>query len=183
LSALPLADYGGAAVPDYAEPVEAWRVWRVAARSGGVVLRSLFADVVWEPCVPLVAVCAAGRRSLLRPWRVTPNEHASPQLDCSCGIYGVAAADAARRYLYPTSLMPFGDRVIGRVALWGDVVEGEFGWRASQAYPIELLIPVPYAVAAGRRRHTHLDEIARELEAYLVPVDFAKQHLTADVFD
>jgi hypothetical protein len=108
------------------------------------------------------------------------NEHASPQLGCSCGIYGVATADATRRYLYPTSFMPFGDRVIGRVALWGDVVEGGFGWRASQAYPLELLIPV--AVAAGHRRQAHLDEIATELKAYRVPVDFVKQRLTGDVF-
>jgi hypothetical protein len=182
VSALSLADYGGAAVPDYAEPVEAWRVWRVGNGSGAVVLRSLFADVTWEPCVPLVARCAAGRRSLLRPWRVTRNDHAPPELDCSCGIYGVATADAARRYLDPTRFLSFGDRVIGRVALWGDVVEGEFGWRASQAYPLELLIPVPFAVAAGYRGQAHLDGIAVALEAYLVPVDFMRQRLTVDAF-
>ena len=88
MSALSLADYGGAPVPDYAEPVEAWRVWRIGIRSGGVVLRSLFADVAWEPCLPLAAMCAGGRRSLIRPWRVTPNDHASPELACTCGIYG-----------------------------------------------------------------------------------------------
>ena len=179
MSALPLADFPGAPVPDYAEPVEAWRVWRIGIRSGGVVLRSLFADVAWEPCLPLAAMCAGGRRSLIRPWRVTPNDHASPELACTCGIYGVATPKAARRYLDPYRFLPHGDRVIGRVALWGDVVEGEFGWRASRAYPRELLIPGP----AGRyRRGAYLDEIAVELEAYRVPIDFVGSRLTADLF-
>jgi hypothetical protein len=118
MSAVPLAALRGAPVPDYVEPVEAWRVWRVATRSGGVVLRSLFADVAWEPCLPLVAMCAGGRRSLIRPWRVTPNDHVSPELGCTCGIYGVATAKAVRRYLDPFRFLPYGDHVIGRVALW-----------------------------------------------------------------
>jgi hypothetical protein len=182
VTALPLADFDGVTIPDYAEPVEAWRVWRVGMRAGGVVLKSLFANAVWEPCVPLAAKCAGGHRSLLRPWRVTLNDHPSPELDCTCGIYGVATPVAAREYLDPRRFLLFGDRVIGRVALWGDVVEGELGWRASRAYPLELLIPVPAAEGGGYRRRAHLDEIAVEVEAYSVPVDFVGPRLTADVF-
>jgi hypothetical protein len=75
--------------------------------------------------------------------------------------------------------LPYGDRVIGRVALWGEVVEGEFGWRASRAYPLELLIP---GRAGGYRRGAYLDEIAVELEAYRVPIDFVGSRLTANLF-
>jgi hypothetical protein len=31
--------------------------------------------------------------------------------------------------------------VFGRVFLWGDVVEADRGWRASEAYPAELWLP------------------------------------------
>ena len=61
--------------------------------------------------------------------------------------------------------------MIGRVALWGDVVEGPSGWRASHAYPIELV----RSDAGGRAERASparlLDEILVALEAYEVPVD------------
>jgi hypothetical protein len=38
------------------------------------------------------------------------------------------------------SLTPATDLVIGRVALWGEVLEGDHGWRASRAYPAELIV-------------------------------------------
>jgi hypothetical protein len=66
---LAFAELDAGPIPDYAEPVEAWRVWRVSMRGGRVVLQSLFAGVVWEPAVPLVASCTGGHRSLLVPGR------------------------------------------------------------------------------------------------------------------
>jgi hypothetical protein len=53
------------------------------------------------------------------------------------------------------------------------VVVCENGWRASRAYPVELLVPVPVAEGGRLRRRGYLDEIALGLEAYGVPVDFA----------
>ena len=32
-------------------------------------------------------------------------------------------------------------RVLGRVSLWGDVVECAWGWRASFAYPAQIYVP------------------------------------------
>jgi hypothetical protein len=157
-------------VPDYAEPVEAWRVWRVARRDGRVVLQSLFVRAVWEPRVPFVATCGVGHRSWRRPWRKRPNDHAAPEFDCSCGIYGVQSIAAARSYLERPPLLCRDDRVIGRVALWGDVVEASSGWRASHAYPIELFVPTT-AVAHGLRQRGYVEEILVALEAYRVPVD------------
>jgi hypothetical protein len=63
------------------------------------------------------------------------------------------------------------DRVIGRVALWGDVVEGPFGWRASHAYPVELFVPVPLLAGIGLRRRAYIDDTLLALEAYRVPVE------------
>jgi hypothetical protein len=169
-SSLALVDLDPDPIPDYAEPVEAWRVWRVAMRQGRVVLQSLFAGAVWEPASPLVASCSGGHRSRWAPWRKKPNDHAAPELECRCGIYGVQSVSAARSYLEKPPLLCRDDRVIGRVALWGNVVEGPFGWRASHAYPIELFVPTA-VVDHGLRRRGYIDEILLALEEYGVPVD------------
>jgi hypothetical protein len=168
---LALVDLGADPIPDYVEPVEGWRVWRVAMRERRVVLQSLFAGAVWEPGVPLVASCSGGQRSRWPPWRKKPNDHPAPELDCRCGIYGVKSVAAARAYLEMPPLLCRDDRVIGRVALWGDVVEGPLGWRAAQAYPVELFVPSPVVAGSGLRRRAYVDEILAALEAYRVPVD------------
>ena len=168
---LALVDLDPGPIPDFVEPVEAWRVWRIAMDDRRVVLKSLFAGAVWEPAVPLVASCTEGHRSRWTPWRKKPSDHAAPELDCGCGIYGVQSVAAARSYLERPALLSRDDRVIGRVALWGNVVEGQFGWRASHAYPVELFVPAPVVVASGLRRRTYVDEILTALEVYRVPVD------------
>ena len=104
------------------------------------------------------------------PWRKKPNDHAAPELECRCGIYGVQSLAAARSYLEDPPLLSRDDRVIGRVALWGDVVAGPFGWRASHAYPLELFVPAA-AGAHGVRRREYADEVLWALEEYGVPVD------------
>lgn len=170
---LALLDLDPGPIPDYVEPVEAWRVWRVVMREGPVVLQSLFAGAIWEPGVPLVASCTATQRSRWMPWRRTRCEHAAPDLDCGCGIYGVESVAAARSYLETPPLLYRDDRVIGRVAMWGDVVEGPLGWRASHAYPIELFVPEPMVAGGGIGRHAYVEEILLALQIYRVPVDRA----------
>jgi hypothetical protein len=170
-AAIALAELDTGPIPDYAEPVEAWRVWRVAMREGRVVLQSLFVGAVWEPVVPFVASCTGGHRSRWAPWRKEPNDHPAPELDCRCGIYGVQSVAAARSYLETPPLLCRDDRVIGRVALWGAVVEATSGWRASHAYPIELFVPTPVVAPRGFRQRAYVDEILLGLEAYKVPVD------------
>ncbi len=170
-ASLALADLDADSVPDYAEALEAWRVWRVGMRQGRVVLQSLFAGAVWEPGVPFVASCTGGHRSRWAPWRTKPNAHTAPELECRCGIYGVQSVAAARSYLEKPPLLCRDDRVIGRVALWGDVIEGPLGWRASHAYPTELFVPASVVAPTGPRRRGYMDEIMLALEAYRVPVD------------
>jgi hypothetical protein len=70
--------------------------------------------------------------------------------------------------------------VLGRVFLWGSVVECEQGWRAERAYPTALYLPTS-APEARRGRLGRLrprgqgaigaPEVARGLSAYSVTVE------------
>lgn len=172
-TSLALAQADAFTAPDFVEPVEAWRVWRVCQREGRLVLQSAFADAPWEPGIPLSATCAKRHRPAWRPWRMETSPHAAPDISCSCGIYGVRSLVAARWYLEGLAVFGTGHRVIGRVALWGDVVVSEGGWRASFAYPIELFVPVPMLLQRGLLRRTRLalEETVLALERYHVPVE------------
>jgi hypothetical protein len=108
--------------------------------------------------------------------------HAAPDQGCRCGIYAApTAAQAAASVTHPTR--PGDDivhHVIGRVTLWGTVVECERGWRAERAYPASLAVPAP---CRGRQKRRMLPrrqqrspsrpaaEIAAALREYGVPVE------------
>lgn len=70
-------------------------------------------------------------------------EHEVPDPSCSCGIYAAST-------LLP--VWPYVDDavVVGRVALWGRVVEHAQGWRAQFAYPQALFVPKPWVTKAAR---------------------------------
>ena len=76
----------------------------------------------------------------------------------------VATRTPARRRRPGRAWKPI-HRVLGRVSLWGKVVEYDHGWRAEFAYPAELFIP-------ARRLHgpsePRLDELVEALAAYRV---------------
>ena len=156
---------GSSAAPDLAEAVEAWRAWRVVRRDGSYQLRSVVKPTLWPRCEPLTAECLHAepwpRRVLRRP----PSRHDSPQPRCECGIY---AADLARvdLYLTPSPLEPTVGRVLGRVSLWGTVIECERGFRASHAYPLAIYVPSDSA-----RDSTQRAALAEALAEYGVPVE------------
>jgi hypothetical protein len=54
--------------------------------------------------------------------------------------------------------------VLGEVALWGDVVEAERGWRGQYAYPARLFVPMV------DRKEDQALEIAEGLRGYGVDV-------------
>jgi hypothetical protein len=133
--------------PDYCEPIVGWRVWLIARECGQVRLGSVMYPTLWTPRREQIAVCrpaeprARGGRERLSslPRR---EAHRSPHLRCGCGIYAAKTVDQAASYF--DGALPTGDepvRVIGRVSLWGRVIEGEHGYRASHAYPLELYVP------------------------------------------
>jgi hypothetical protein len=62
---------------------------------------------------------------------------------------------------------PLLDHVIGRVFLWGSMLECERGWRASFAYPQELFVPL-HRDRDGERK---AEETADGLGVYGVPIE------------
>jgi hypothetical protein len=61
--------------------------------------------------------------------------------------------------------------VVGRVSLWGRVVEAEAGWRASHGYPAALFVPRATQSRRRARATVPVERIARELRDYGVPVE------------
>jgi hypothetical protein len=103
------------------EPVVAWRTWALTGRSEGdnLLLRPVAGRS--RPWKPRSAVEAACKHAKL---------HAAPNVDCTCGLYGTRKVEPLRHTRSPA--------VIGRVALWGRVIEHELGYRAEFAYPQRL---------------------------------------------
>jgi hypothetical protein len=154
--------------PDFAESVQAWRGWYVLRRERKVLLRSLYFPLLWEPGRHAEAECL--HRCVLRPWR--RREHGAPQERCDCGIYATTTPTAAADYLRFVQPAPVETILyaIGRVSLWGLVVECERGWRGSYAYPAALYLPM--RLLAGLSRVTKR-EVADGLARYGVPVKVA----------
>jgi hypothetical protein len=124
--------------PDLLEPFRAWRVWRVTKDLYRAALASVSRPIIWPAGEPLVAECMRHRSRLatfLRPGAT----HIAPALHCACGIYATDldhALDYLMQDAFPFELAT----VLGSVALWGEVVECEVGYRASHAYPVALYI-------------------------------------------
>jgi len=104
-------------------PVLGWRVWRVVLLAGRLRLWSAVYDEEWTPGEPFAAECRKG------------HAHAAPEPGCSCGVYALRSPDGLRRYLVGRDDPWVVGRVLGEVEVWGDVIEGELGWRAAYARP------------------------------------------------
>jgi hypothetical protein len=107
--------------------VVGWRVWRLVRVAGGVRLWSAVYDEEWPAAEPFAATCGKG------------HAHAAPAEGCSCGVYALRDPDGLRRYLVGRDDPWVVGRVLGEVELWGEVVEGEFGWRAAYARPRRIV--------------------------------------------
>lgn len=131
------------AAPDVAGTIVGWRTWRLVRIRDGIALSSIYHHALWHAGERVDAQCRVpGAR--LRRWM--HKAHAAPSMDCECGIYAARElryalcymADIRQPYLTSYSL----SFAVGRVKLWGEVVEGEHGWRATHAYPADLYLPV-----------------------------------------
>jgi hypothetical protein len=153
--------------PDYLDPVHGWRLWSVVTAGGRSRLQSLVCPSIWWPGRELVATCEASPRDSLRPWRRRLPGHAAPEPRCTCGVHAMERVRHLGTYVPPAASRLVVQRAVGRVALWGDVVEGSRGWRAARGYPAELWLP-----QADLRRQTvaELEQIAVELTDYGTPV-------------
>jgi hypothetical protein len=138
-----------AGVTNASQSVVGWKIWRVEHGEERTRLRSVLYGSLWPPGRPAVADC----KKLYRA------RHEAPDPICECGIHAAKSLDQWQHYLAVG-----GDRVFGRVLLWGDRLEGELGWRASTGYPLALYVPATLEAA---------EAIAEGLSVYGVPVEFA----------
>jgi hypothetical protein len=121
------------------EPILGWRIWHVDPGSGRARLRSWAHSTVWPAGRRMEAQCRSFV-SLVLP----SNAHEAPRKGHSCGIYALRDRGAAEAMLHElgeadraTNRLP---AALGRVSLWGRVMENTGGWRGQFAYPYDLLL-------------------------------------------
>jgi hypothetical protein len=121
------------------EPILGWRIWHVDPQPGGVRLRSWCHTAVWPAGRRMEARC----RSLLSVLRPSLS-HPAPRPGHSCGIYACRErADAENLLRQLGEAGPTFNRLaaaVGRVSLWGNVIENTGGWRGQFAYPYDLVL-------------------------------------------
>jgi hypothetical protein len=130
-------DDGFSADAVYTEPILGWRFWRLrrletfgADRPLRLAAAGRFGiPKFWEPRAATKAVCSSYRTAHEAPWP-----------SCRCGIYGLRERDLAERAVLKYSRGELESWAVGRVSLWGRIVESEHGWRAEYAYPYELVV-------------------------------------------
>ena len=108
------------------EPFIGHRVWRVLPDADGPVLAAAMSGDVWSDG-DQAAECHSGVMLVPRYRRPRVDAHpgeAIPALACTCGIY------ASLEPMAPPHRRVWAR---GRVRLWGRVIEGEKGFRASRA--------------------------------------------------
>jgi hypothetical protein len=137
------------------DPVVGWRIWRVVDGR----LHAVVWGTPWEPRARFAARCEDRPSPFWQPDQ-RPHEHAAPARECECGVYAFESRGEAERL----ASEKVDDDVIalGRVSLWGRVLEAERGYRGQYAYPYDLV------VLGGS------DTLVRELRSrYAVDVDRA----------
>jgi hypothetical protein len=164
------------AAPDLVSAIEAWRTWLVVWTPRGLRLGSVMYASCWQPRRCMEAVCRPQPGGWPGLVEAGPRLHESPASDCRCGVYGAVDLAEAARYL--DTVGPVGEpvawSVIGRVSLWGTVIEATAGYRASHAYPSALYVPARrlFRPRAGRELPDQLTAtaVAESLAAYGVPI-------------
>ena len=124
-------------IPDYFEPVVGWRAWHLSLVNHDLL--SLNKPTIWPERKALNAMCYAVKQYGL-PVRLAEPIHPlvpAPVEKCGCGIWAMKTKNLLTRYL---SSWYDGNQifVIGEVKLWGDIIQGEKGWRAQKAYPVSF---------------------------------------------
>jgi hypothetical protein len=143
-----------------AEPILAWRSWTLTGRrdGDGLLLRPVTAGSrPWRPREIAQATCRLA-------W-----SHEAPNLDCSCGLHATRELETLRRTRCPA--------VLGRVALWGRVIEHEHGYRARFAYPQRLRLICQFCFWHGSAADAKPDVVAWYARDLLVPMCVRHLHV------
>ena len=114
------------------DPVLGWRVWRLHVVEGTPSLSPTTPRPDWPAREPIRATCTGSHTRLYMVFNPELERfHRSPMVGCTCGVH--AAKDPRR-----LARGVHGAGVIGRIAMWGRVIEHSRGWRAELAYPWQL---------------------------------------------
>ena len=111
--------------------VEAWRAWKID-EGNGPVLHSLVRDWQWPARQKVHAVCHREEMG----WGSSHRGEGIPDVNCSCGFWATKNRLSAQRPQVHSRYLK--GIVVGKVALWGDIIEHEEGFRAQFAYPLSL---------------------------------------------
>lgn len=151
--------------PDYIAPFVGWRLWLIAGDDEGRLrLTSVMRPTVWPARKAVVAECDRGE-SVFRSRSIAHAGKRAPVASCRCGIYAIGDPAQLGAFIDTNHVRRCAPQwVVGRVSLWGTVIESERGWRASHAYPRELYVPL------SRRNRDAAGTLGRELDRYGVPV-------------
>ena len=139
------------------EPILGWRIWHVDDQPGGPRLLSWAHCTAWPAGRRMEAHCRSILSLALPAW-----SHAAPRKGHSCGIYALRDRGAAEAMLHEIGEAGRAyDRLpaaLGRVSLWGRVIENTGGWRGQFAYPYDLtLYGADESLAAELRRGYAVD--------------------------
>lgn len=143
---------------------------------------------VWPIGSPLEARCH--RERVIAGGLPFHARHQPPFRSCQCGVYGSLSPDQASAYFVPSwadiSPLPppkldddYIPRAVGRVQLWGTVLECSQGYRATKAYPAQIFLPAqrpdgkPFDVTA----------VVFDLLDYGVPVDLINVRTRVEICD
>lgn len=136
---------GEVRIPDEVGVHYGWRAWDVKADAvelGQVpLLRSATASAyAWTPRQINYAICTKGTGR--KNGQTAGKPHEVPAPGCRCGLHAAKDLD----HLISLGYQDYDEEkgswsVIGRVALWGRVIEGTQGWRAEKGYPDQLYVP------------------------------------------
>lgn len=107
-------------------PIIARRVWDYDATTG--FISSIFAPVVWYPHEVMIARPIS---SDMLSYTCPTHKSCSTQNLCLTGIYGIKLSVTKIDDLLIRG-------VLGKVALWGTVMEHTQGWRGQYAYPLSF---------------------------------------------
>jgi hypothetical protein len=111
----------------FTEPITGWRLWQVvpSGQHHGLAAWST-RRLLWPARRRCESYCLSGG----------PSVHRAPEPGCRCGVYAFATRELAEQALV-SEMRPI-PTALGRVSLWGQVVQHARGWRAQYAYPYDL---------------------------------------------
>lgn len=120
-------------VPDYFEPLTAYRAWLVRANG---LLCGRHQSAPWVPREAHHAACRTGAAvHISDKGQWLP----APVADCSCGVYAYTTMAAAKAECESLQWGTAIEVAYGTVKLWGRILEHEGGYRAEYAYPGALV--------------------------------------------